>query len=49
MLFRSLPSEDDVTGLLRALTSETWVHGAERVNRDLESLYFEVRRRRHET
>ena len=43
LLLFTLPSVDAVTGLLQAIARESWIHSAERVNRDLESLYFEVR------
>ncbi len=39
----TLPSKDAITGLLQTIAGESWIHSAERVNRDLESLYFEVR------
>jgi ABC-2 type transport system ATP-binding protein len=42
-LLFTLPSKDAITGLLQAIANESWIHSAERVNRDLESLYFEVR------
>ncbi|MDG4656327.1 ABC transporter ATP-binding protein [Ectobacillus antri] len=43
-----LPSKDAITNLLAALTKETWVHQVEIENRDLESLYFAIRRGKHE-
>jgi len=48
-LLFTLPSKDAITGLLAAIASESWIHAAERVNRDLESLYFEVRRNYYES
>lgn len=39
-----LPSKEEIPVLLRKLLLETWVHSAEIVNRDLESIYFQVRR-----
>lgn len=38
-----LPSKDDIPALLRQVLNHTWIHSAEIVNNDLESLYFLVR------
>ncbi|MCQ6560087.1 ABC transporter ATP-binding protein [Paenibacillus mendelii] len=40
----SLPGKDAIPALLRQILADNWVHSAEIVNRDLESLYFEVRK-----
>lgn len=39
-----LPSKEDIPELLRTVLNESWVHTAQIVNNDLESLYFLVRR-----
>jgi ABC-2 type transport system ATP-binding protein len=39
-----LPNKDAISDLLRAILQESWVHAAEIVNRDLETLYFQVRK-----
>lgn len=41
-----LPSKDAIPDLLRKLLEQTWVHSARICNRDLESLYFQVRGQR---
>ncbi|SET26948.1 ABC transporter ATP-binding protein [Paenibacillus sp. NFR01] len=38
-----LPSTDLISVLLRQILQETWVHTAEIINNDLESLYFHVK------
>ncbi|WDH96589.1 hypothetical protein PUW24_20860 [Paenibacillus urinalis] len=38
-----LPSTDLISTVLRQILEETWVHTAEIMNRDLESLYFQVK------
>lgn len=43
-----LPAKDRISPLLQTLLKETWVHAAEISNRDLESLYFNIRRISHE-
>jgi len=43
-----LPQKEDITGLIKQLTQETWVHHVEIENRDLESLYFQIRGNVHE-
>ncbi|MCP8970651.1 ABC transporter ATP-binding protein [Ectobacillus ponti] len=43
-----LPGKEAITPLLQQLTQETWVHGAEIEERDLESLYFRIRGKSHE-
>jgi len=40
-----LPSKAEIPELLKQLLGVSWVHSAEIANRDLESIYFEVRRR----
>ncbi|UVI27610.1 ABC transporter ATP-binding protein [Paenibacillus spongiae] len=40
----TLPAKDAISDLLRQLLADSWVHTSEIVNRDLESLYFEVRK-----
>ncbi|QCT03363.1 ABC superfamily ATP binding cassette transporter ABC protein [Paenibacillus algicola] len=44
----TVPARDEVPDLLRKVLSCGELYSAEIVNRDLESLYFEVRRRQHE-
>lgn len=48
-LLFTLPSKQDVPGLLRVLLGNSWVHTAVMTNRNLESVYFEVRRTFHES
>jgi len=43
-----LSSKNDITPLLKQLTSESWVHGCEIVNRHLDALYFEIGGDKHE-
>ena len=48
-LLFSLPSKRDIPVLLRHLLQHSWVYSSTILNRDLESVYFEVRRRFHES
>lgn len=43
-LLFTLPDKSHIPLLLRAVLDQSWVHGAECVNRSLEALYFEVRK-----
>lgn len=43
-LIFTLSSKEQISGLLRDILSESWVHTSEIINRDLETLYFQVRR-----
>lgn len=43
-LLFTLPNKEAISELLRAILKESWVHSAEIVNRDLEALYFQVRK-----
>jgi ABC-2 type transport system ATP-binding protein len=43
----ALPDKDAISELLGRILQESYVHAAEITNRDLEALYFEVRRRHH--
>lgn len=44
-----LPDKEHITKLLGQLVQDTWVHQVEIENRDLESLYFRIRRERDES
>ncbi|PWK13812.1 ABC transporter ATP-binding protein [Tumebacillus permanentifrigoris] len=44
----TLPNKAAITPLLQAILRESWVHEAVITNRDLEALYFKVRRESHE-
>lgn len=43
ILHFTLPSKEHIPDLLRKILSESWVYSSEIINRDLESLYFQVR------
>jgi ABC-2 type transport system ATP-binding protein len=47
-LLFTLPSKRDISPLLREILKETWIHSTSIENVSLESIYFEVRRKKHE-
>jgi ABC-2 type transport system ATP-binding protein len=47
-LLFTLPSKGDISPLLQEILKETWIHSTSIENVSLESIYFEVRRKRHE-
>lgn len=47
-LLFTLPSKRDISPLLKEILKETWIHSTSIENVSLESIYFEVRRKRHE-
>ena len=44
----TLPSKNEIAGLLKEILSESWIHSCEITNRSLESLYFKIRGESHE-
>ncbi|WP_227551436.1 ABC transporter ATP-binding protein [Metabacillus sediminilitoris] len=47
-LLFTLSSKRDISPLLQEILKETWIHSTSIENVSLESIYFEVRRKRHE-
>lgn len=47
VLVFTLPAKDHIPNLLRQILSESWIYSTDIMNRDLESLYFQVRGGRH--
>lgn len=44
----TLASKQEITPLMKAILSESWIHSCEITNRSLESLYFKIRGEKHE-